>query len=203
MVITDIKYIKNNGAQIMTDDDLCLVIDDTSVSKLSLSKGMELSDETLTVLEKESALHFAKVKAFASLSKGDFSKAGLVKRLREKGATKEAADETADKMQNIGLVDDKAYAGRLCRVYSREKHFGTRRVMTELFRKGINRETAEQAIDEFAVPDSENVYIYFEKKFGKIEISDQKTRKKVADALVRAGFGWEDINACLRDFLTT
>ena len=200
MVIESIKYLKDNGAQIITDNDLCFVIDDTLVISLSLVKGTEIDDALLEVLDRESKCHFAKVKAYASLSRGDFSKKGLARRLCEKGADREAAAEIAQFMADKGYINDLEYAKRLCRTYSIEKHFGKRRVMQELFVRGIDGDTARQATEETALSDRDNIVLLFEAKYSHMDIDEPKCRKKVADALVRAGYGWEDIRICLNDF---
>ncbi len=200
MVIESIKYVKDNGAQIITDNDLCFVIDDTLVVSLSLTKEMEIDDTLLETLDKESKRHFAKVKAYASLARGDFSKKGLARRLCEKGADREAAEEIAQFMEDKGYVNDLEYAKRLCRTYSIEKHFGKRRVAQELYVRGIDGETASQAIEEASLPDRDNIMLFFEAKYAHMDIDDPKCRKKIADALARAGYGWEDIRVCLSDF---
>lgn len=199
MVIESIKYVKDNGAQIITDNDLCFVIDDTMVVSHSLSKGMEIDSDLYELLECASKLYFAKVKAYASLSRGDFSEKGLVRRLCEKGADREAAEETARIMAEKGYVDDLEYAKRLCRRYSNEKHFGRRRVMQELCARGVDADTATLAIEETS-PDRDNIMALFDAKYAGTDISDEKKRKKVADALMRAGYGWEDIRICLNSF---
>lgn len=200
MVIENVKYVKDNGAQIITDNDLCFVIDDTLVVSLSLAKGMEIDDALLETLDKESKRHFAKVKAFSSLSRGDFSRKGLARRLCEKGADREAADEISHLMAEKGYVNDLEYAKRLCRTYSMEKHFGKRRVMQELFVRGIDGDTARRVTEETAIPDRDNIMMLFEAKYAKMDVSEPKCRNKVANALMRAGYDWEDIRVCLSDF---
>ena len=200
MVIENIKYVKDNGAQIITDNDLCFVIDDTLIISLSLTKGMEIDDTLFETLDRESKLHFARIKAYASLSRGDFSKKSLTRRLCEKGADRDAAAQTAQLMADKGYINDLEYARRLCRTYSIEKHFGKRRVMQELFVRGIDGDTAIQAVDEIALPDRDNITVFFESKYSNADISEPKCRKKVADGLARAGYGWEDIRICLNDF---
>ena len=200
MIIDSIKYVKDNGAQIITDNDLCFVIDDTLVVSLSLAKGMEIDDSLSETLDREAKLHFAKVKAYGSLSRGDFSKKGLARRLCEKGADKDAAEEIAQFMADKGYINDLEYAKRLCRTYSLEKHFGKRRVMQELFVRGIDGDTARQATEEIALPDRDNIMLLFEAKYARMDVSEPKCRNKVSNALMRAGYDWEDIRVCLSDF---
>lgn len=200
MVIESIKYVKDNGAQIISDNDLCFVIDDTLVMAHSLSKGMEIDDNLFEMLDKESKLHFAKVKAYASLSRGDFSVRGLARRLCEKGADRDSAEEIARIMAQKGYVNDLEYAKRLCRTYSNEKHYGKRRVAQELYARGIDGDTASLAIEQEATPDRDNIMLLFEAKYVHTDINDVRCRKKVADALARAGYSWEDISVCLNSF---
>ena len=72
--------------------------------------------------------------------------------------------------------------------------------MQELFVRGIDGDTARQATEETALSDRDNIILLFEAKYSHMDIDEPKCRKKVADALVRAGYGWEDIRICLNDF---
>ena len=182
-----------------TEDELEILKDMPLLTKKPVIYVANISEDDIASDINENE-HFAKVKAYASLSRGDFSKKSLARRLCEKGADKEAAQEIAQLMADRGYVNDLEYAKRLCRTYSIEKHFGKRRVMQELYARGIDRETAQKATEEIALADRDNIMLLFEAKYEHTDITEQKNRKKVADALARAGYGWEDIRVCLNDF---
>ena len=79
------------------------------------------------------------------------SKKELCRRLEKKGAAQEAAAETADWLEELGAVDDAAFAGVIARHYG-ALGYGARRVQQELQRRGIPRELWEEALRQLPPP---------------------------------------------------
>ena len=69
----------------------------------------------------------------------------LADRLRRKGAEPEDAAAAAERMEELGAVDDAAYAGVIVRHYA-AMGCGRGRVEQELYRRGIPRELWDAAL---------------------------------------------------------
>ena len=102
--------------------------------------------------------------------------------------------------EELGLLDDEAYARALAREMFERKKFGARRVRQELRQKGIDEETAAAVLAEFAPePDGARDAIreLVEKKYP-AAFGDEKVRRRAVAALQRYGYSFEDIMAVLR-----
>ena len=192
MTLTQLTIFENGECQIDIDGKRTAVIDIGQVKKLGLSEGCTVSETLLEKICALSDLLAAKNSAFRSLSHTDFSQAGLVKRLCEKGIARHDAEMAVEELAEKGYLSDRDYAEKLVRVYRDEKCFGPRRVREELFKRGIPRELSEELLEGSAY----NIDGYCTKKFSQLK-RDEKTRRKVIGALQRAGYGYEEIRGAL------
>ena len=120
MIITDIQRIRGHQVQLSFDGAPDVQIDLRVWEESSLKAGSSLSEEGLEALLARSRQTRAREKALYLLSKRDYSKKELTDRLcREKGRFQsdrtEAAAAVAGRMEELGLVNDEAYAARLAR----------------------------------------------------------------------------------------
>jgi regulatory protein len=76
------------------------------------------------------------------------SRAQLAQVLRKKDCPDEVAAAVLDRMEEVGLVDDVAYAGMLVRSQQAGRGLARRALAQELRRKGVDDETAQAALDE-------------------------------------------------------
>ena len=76
------------------------------------------------------------------------SRAQLEQALRRKGCPDDVATAVLDRMEEVGLVDDSAYAGMLVRSQQAGRGLARRALVQELRRKGVDDETAQAALDE-------------------------------------------------------
>lgn len=84
----------------------------------------------------------------ASMASGRMlSKKELTERLTKKGASPDDAAETADWLEDLGAVDDTAYAGVIVRHYG-AMGCGAARVRQELHRRGVPKELWDEALEQ-------------------------------------------------------
>ncbi|MBR7744166.1 regulatory protein RecX [Phycicoccus sp. BSK3Z-2] len=76
------------------------------------------------------------------------SRSQLAQTLRRKDCPDEVATAVLDRMEEVGLVDDEAYAGMLVRSQQAGRGLARRALRQELRRKGVDDETAAAALDE-------------------------------------------------------
>ena len=74
------------------------------------------------------------------------SRAELAQRLAQRGCTAEVADAVLDRMTQVGLVDDEAYAHMLVRTQQAGRGLARRALARELRTKGIEGDLAAEAL---------------------------------------------------------
>lgn len=79
----------------------------------------------------------------------------LEEALRRKDCPPEVAAAVLDRMEEVGLVDDEAYAGMLVRSQQAGRGLARRALRQELRRKGVDDETAAAALDAVDPDDEE------------------------------------------------
>ena len=137
----------------------------------------------------------AKKRALWLLDKRDYSRAELLKKLTEKGYAEETAAAAVDRLAELGFVDDARYAPIVVRHYA-AKGYGARRVQAELQRRGIPKELWDAAMAEMPEQD-ESVDRLLRSRMRGADPSDRAALKKASDALVRRGYGWDEISAAV------
>ena len=138
-----------------------------------------------------------KAHALRILEKRDVSRAMLLERLMKKGAPEADADEVADWLCSLGVVDDRRYSELVVRHYA-ARGYGLRRIREELHRHGIPRELWEEALE--ALPETEDtVYTLLCQKLRGTG-REPKDLQRAQGFLLRRGYSWEEIRAALDRF---
>ena len=95
----------------------------------------------------ETPLERAKARALKLLERRDYGEAELAAKLVEKGEEPEAAEQAAQRMVELGFVNDENYAGMVVRHYA-AKGCGRQRIREELRRRRLPRELWDAALEE-------------------------------------------------------
>lgn len=177
-------------------------IDAQLCAELALTVPCELSGERLDEIEALSQKRRTERRAMYLVACRDHSRAELTRKLR-RSSDAQSAQETVEKLERLGLVDDEDYALQLARRLLSQKKFGQRRVVQELYAKGIGRELAQQAIDEamdeLEYDAVESILALFEGKFA-FDPEDESDKRRTVAALQRYGYGWGEISSALRRY---
>ena len=115
-------------------------------------------------------------------------------KLLDKGHSADAVDYAVAWLTERRLLDDAAYAESVVRSYTR-RGYGAARIRQELTRRGVDRETAEAAMQSFS-PDRAQLCALLDKRLHG-DVSDRKEIDKAVAALQRRGFSWGDIRDAL------
>lgn len=84
------------------------------------------------------------------------SRAQLAEAMARKDVPQEAVDRVLDRFEEVGLVDDAEYAAMLVRTRHSERGLARRALAQELTRKGIDRQTAQEALDAVSREDEDS-----------------------------------------------
>lgn len=161
---------------------------------LNLYAGRELSEDELSALHAAIARARTRQRAVRILSSTAISRAALEKRLTDKGAVPEDAQDTVQWLDELHLLDDAAVAEQVVQSAVR-KGYGRRRIEQILYEKRIPREYWQDALA--AIPDMDGALDSFLHRALDGKAVDDKLLKRTTDALLRRGHSWSDIRAAL------
>ena len=181
-----------------TDSTGLLVLDGELCTEKGITAGRELSFDELKSLVSESYYRRAKHRALWYLSRGDLSKRELTEKLK-KICPKEIAEKVAERMTELGYINDERYARRLAESYLKAKRVAPRRAAVEMAAKGIERETVREALGSVEADSVEIICELIEKKY-KNKLSDPDSQRKTVAALCRRGFSFSDIRAAIKKY---
>ena len=160
-----------------------LRITESELLRFGLYVGLDISPETVVQLQKSSARSETRVRAANMISARPLSKKELTRRLVQKGSEADDAGAAAAYLENIGALDDAAYAAMLVRHYSAQGC-------------GVPRELWDEALE--TAPDAQETLacVIASKTRGKP--LNEKDYKRLSDALLRRGFSWGEVKTALR-----
>ena len=197
MKITDIRPRRKGLSAVYIDGDYALSLDTQTLLEHRIDIGREFDDEELHDLIESSNERRAKEKALWLISYRSHSK----KELRDKisrTCDRQSAEKAVERMEELGLVNDRDYAERCAQTLIFTKHMSKRGAAMELRRKGIESEIINEVLDDIEIDEREQIQAVIERKYPKID--DEKIRRRAVAALQRLGYGWEDIKAVIESF---
>jgi len=139
-----------------------------------------------------------KKRALKILGSRNFSEQEMIKRLTQKGETRENAEETVRWLVELGYIDDPGYATLIVRHYV-SKGYGPARIKDELYKRGIPRDLWDEKLSEVDDSDTGDAALEFLKK--KLRGSDDEDDlRRAFNALVRRGFSFDEARAAVNKY---
>ena len=164
--------------------------------QFGLYPGMDLSHQLVVQLQAAGQRSESRVKAAQLASGRMLSRKELTDKLSRKGIDPDTAEETADWLESLGAVDDAGYAGVIVRHYG-AMGYGAGRVRQELMRRGVPRELWDEALAQLP-PEGEAIRRFLDAKLRGRAMTPEESRR-LAAALQRRGFSWNDIRPALNE----
>lgn len=196
MLVTAIETRKKALRAVYLDGALAADVDADTLALWGLRVGDEISRQAFDELCSRSDLERAKSRALFFLNRRSYSKKELYEKVRAACAP-EAAQAAVDRMEELGLVDDLDYARRFAADCLRLKQYGAARILLELGRRGVDRDTARLALEEIAPEEpAERIANLLQTKFLRYK-GDEKGKRRAVAALQRMGYRWEDIRRAI------
>lgn len=198
MLITAIEPRRKSLRALYLDGEFAVNVDAQTLLASRFQLGTEITDEELHELLLASDANRAKEKALYLIAHRDHSKKELVDKIK-RTASAEAAQKAADRMEEIGLIDDEDFARRYAAELFHRKGYARKRVEYELSQKGIDPDLIEELADELEPDPLEQINHLIARKYT-AALADEKGRRRTIAALQRLGFRWEDIRQALKEF---
>ena len=182
----------NGKLRIRFEDDSSLLVYPSVIGDLGLYPGMELSQQELSNLRGSAARASARERAVRIISAGTVTEKELLHRLRAKGEQDSHAHAAVDWLKELRLLDDSRAAEQIV-ASGIARGYGEARLRQLLYEKGVPRELSDDAVD--TLPEAgEQIAAFLESKLHG-RTPDEKEKKRLADALLRRGFSWNDVKS--------
>ena len=177
-----------------------LVLHEDVIVALNLSKGALVTLEALREIEAQDQAHQAKQAALRLLEYRARSRRELVRALKGKGFSDNAVDAALAKLENLGLIDDEAFARDHARSLLR-RHIGRQGLLYRLHASGVDDEVARAVVDQ-AFEDTDEAERAAE-ALGKqlkrwTKLPALKQRQRAYQFLARRGFGPDAISTAIK-----
>ncbi len=162
-----------------------------------LRKGMEISEDEADGLIYKNDLRRARERALYLMESRDHSYSELFDKL-EINYSEDICFEVCTRLAELGIINDRRYAEKLCRKLYETKKYGSYRVKQEMRLKGIPAEIIDEVMEEFSEDDDsfERLERLVEQKYERYLV-DRKGVNKVKNALARMGYSYGEIKEVL------
>ncbi len=199
MELTAAEPRRHRLTQLYIDGEPAVKVDTETYLQAGLRPGDTLTDEELHALILASDARRANEKALYLLEHRDHSKKELTEKIARTATSVEAAQAAAQRMEELGLVDDENYARRRAKELFTRKKYGPYRVRQELRLKGIDSELIDQLLAEYAGElQEENLRQVLERKYPGWR-EDEKQRRRAINGLQRLGYSYEQIRHGMKE----
>ena len=198
--ITQIKETKKGRLALFLDGEFAFSLDEDTFVAAALHEEDEVEEWRLEELRKQSDTRKALDKAMDLLSLRDHAAGELYQKLCRKFDGPSAAYAVA-KAQELGLLDDAAFARRRAAELLRKRK-SRRAILDDLAAKGIDRDTAAEAVEALYVDEEQDPELTAAAQLVQRHYAAKLAagrRDQVAAALARRGFS----HAVIRQALET
>ena len=124
----------------------------------------------------------------------------LLDRLRRQ-IDEDIAEQVADRLCELGLINDSYYASTYARDLFRLKGYSRQRIAQALRQKGIEPDTIEEALEQFDASETDDrLRELIRKKYAR-HLGEEKGRQRAVNALLRMGYKYGEIRPALAEVL--
>ena len=198
MLITAVEERKKGMSALFIDGEYAVSIDTVTLVSSGKRTGSEITDEELYELIEKSKISRAKEKALYLIEYRARSRKEIADKLVPLyGET--AAEAAIDRLEELGLIDDKGFAREYAEQLLMRKKFSAERAAFELLKKGIERGLIDEILGEFEVDPVEQIVSVIERKYYR-SLGDEKGRNRAINGLRAMGYRWDDIKEAMRNF---
>lgn len=158
--------------------------------------GAEFNDEETSDILNAALIYSAEYAAMTYLARAEHCRAALTQKLIKKNIDRKAIEPALDYLEGVRYLDDERFAGAWLRTRSIDHAEGRIRLAAELASRGVDRNAAKKALDEFFSDHDE------------MEICRRAYRKvrnlksdpdRIKASLVQKGFTLKEIDAVLKE----
>lgn len=162
------------------------------VADKGLRKGLTLSEDDCLALMREDVYYKAMKRCLDYMAYRPRTRKEINQRLEALKVPEEIGQRIAERLDELGYLDDERFAKQWAASRQRSKGFGPRRLEMELIRKGIEaslaRKAVQEACSEDEMADQLRAQVAKARHKYRHEGNDQKRSQKMIGFLARRGF---------------
>ncbi|MDE5569088.1 MAG: RecX family transcriptional regulator [Ruminococcus sp.] len=202
MEITLLKHYKGKTYEVELDSERILYLHIDIIVDFGLKTGMQIKRDEIKKIIYASNFRRAYEYSLYCLDYRDYSAEDLYQKLLKTYKSEKLCSDVIKKLVGAGIIDDRRYAEKLARKLVESRKYGYRRSKREILLKGVSEEIAEEALSRYDDIYNENLMELLEKKHYRYltDRTDRKSIEKVKNALVRYGYGFDEINIAVREY---
>lgn len=186
---------RSGRINISTDGEFRFAVSAVVWYSFPYKDGDEIGEEQLMEIKNAEDRHAAYEKVLSLLSVRAHSEKELIRKLRMK-YPEEAAKSAAEKCAEAGLIDDGQFALLLAEELYRRKNYAPARIRQELENRGVDKNTAENAVLSLDI-DRESGIIKILDKMKVTNESAEKDKARAFRRLLSAGYSYGEIEKVL------
>jgi len=200
--ITALEQQQNDASRtsVFLDGEFAFGVHQDLVVKHGLRVGRTLTPEEQQEIERDDQYVRAKQRALDYLAHKPRTEEEVRRKLRRQDAPEAVIEDVVNRLYELSYLDDEAYAEDYVRNRFASKKYGPVRIRRELVERGVDRHTADAAVDDlFAEKDVRAAArTHAEKRWDRLDDEEPRRRKqKVYRYLRRRGFTSDTINPLL------
>ena len=170
----------------------------TLVEERGLRVGRALRPEEIAALQADDELGKATDRALAFLTYRPRSVREVRDRLAKKGVEPEVVEAVLARLAGWGYVGDEGFARYWIENRGANQPRGRRLLQQELWRKGVEKETIDQALEESELDEDAGALALARKRLPQLRALDEPTqRRRLAAYLQRRGYDYPTIKRAL------
>lgn len=181
---------------LILEDNSELLLDSEIVILNNLQPGVILDDPDALVFESD--LKRAKSRALWYLSRGDLAEKKLKEKLLQGGFMLAATEAAAERMKELGLINDERLAERLYG-YLSESGASKREILYKLQNKGIPLDIAKGVVENDTADESEKLLKLIKTKYAG-KLNTEEGVRKTFNTLLRHGYSYSDVRDALKAY---
>ena len=180
-----------NKVHIYIDGEYTLTLYDDFWYRSGYSEVDEISEHELAFLKEEAGFRSAYEKGVKYLSARAYSEKELYNKLKMK-FDEGSARRAIEKLSRMGYIDDEEFCRQYVKYLFETKKYDVRRISYELKNKGIDPETADNALKILDNEPIQRIIDMLRTKYAK-NLETEKERKRLVNRFIRMGYSYRDI----------
>lgn len=193
MKITKIEFSKRGNVLIHANEEYLMSVPYEVFLKSGIKLNAHITEEEAENILSNSNGYKAKEKALRLLSFRAHSKQELKNKIK-RVSDEAAAESAAQKMEELGLINDKSYAEMYAKELFFRKFYSKKRAEYELSKKGVSKDIISEVMDEISPDEDEILKSAFEKKFLN-KIKTEKDANRAYMYFCRLGYNFSQIKS--------
>ena len=196
MIVSKVEACGRNKSKVFLEEGFAFVLYRGELERYGICEGSEISRKLYQTIEEEILAPRARDLCLRLLGDSDRSEHQMRERLAREGFPQTVVGRVMDYLREYRYTDDRRMAAYY--VESRGRVKSKRQLAWELREKGIDPETAREALEK-APPEEEAIRRLIERRTGGRTPGSRKEWQKLYGYLGRKGFSFEEIRRVLGD----